>query len=151
MTRHRAEPPRRRALPPPGHRRAEKVRPRYGRLAVLGAAVSVTGIAMLGGIGVLPSVASGNGQDGSGRAAGTAADSVLAGASTSLAPTPTATAGSGAKHETATGQGGSKDQAVTSAGSSPSAGSGSSAGPQDDVADNDTSGLDPPVPADSGQ
>ena len=57
MSRHRAEPPRRAA--PPGRRRAEKVRPRYGRLAVLGASVSVTGIAMLGGVGVLPSVADG--------------------------------------------------------------------------------------------
>jgi len=156
MPSHRAEPPRRRAAPA-GRRRAEKVRPRYGRLAVLGAAVSVTGIAMLGGIGVLPSVASGNGQGGTGRDAGTAADSVLAGASTSLAPTPSATAGSGAKHNdpgqgssndqgSSTDQGGSTDQAAgTSAASSPST------EPQDDVADNDTSGLDPPVPADSGE
>jgi lipoprotein-anchoring transpeptidase ErfK/SrfK len=59
MSRHRAEPPRR-AAQPPGRRRAERVRPRYGRLAVLGASVSVTGIAMLGGVGVLPSVAEGN-------------------------------------------------------------------------------------------
>jgi lipoprotein-anchoring transpeptidase ErfK/SrfK len=35
-------------------------RPRYGRLAVLGTSVTVTGIAMLGGLGVLPSVADGN-------------------------------------------------------------------------------------------
>jgi hypothetical protein len=46
VSRHRQEPVRRAA-----------VRPRYGRLAVLGASVSVTGIAMLGGLGVLPSVA----------------------------------------------------------------------------------------------
>jgi hypothetical protein len=39
--------------------RAEPLRPRYGRLAVLSASLGVTGIAMLGGIGVLPSVASG--------------------------------------------------------------------------------------------
>src|SRR5262245_7494953 len=58
MSRHRADPPPRRA-PPRG--RAERVRPRYGRLAVLGASVSVTGIAMLGGVGVLPSVAEGDG------------------------------------------------------------------------------------------
>jgi len=61
MSRHRAEPPRRQAEPPHGRRRAEPVKPRYGRLAVLGAAVSVTGIAMLGGVGVLPSVASNGG------------------------------------------------------------------------------------------
>lgn len=91
MTRHRAEPPRRRAEPP-GRRRAEAVKPRYGRLAVLGASVSVTGIAMLGGVGVLPSVAGGSG-DGSGPSdvardrAGV--DSVLAGAETSASPSPT--------------------------------------------------------------
>lgn len=61
MSSHRADPPRRHAAPPPGRRRAAKVRPRYGRLAVLGAALSVTGVAMLGGVGVLPSVASGSG------------------------------------------------------------------------------------------
>jgi hypothetical protein len=51
MSRHRAEPPRRRA------------EPRYGRLAVLGVSVSVTGIALLGAVGVLPSVASDGGAD----------------------------------------------------------------------------------------
>ena len=60
MPSHRAESPGRRAAPPPGRRRAEKARPRYGRLAVLGASLSVTGIAMLGSVGVLPSVASGD-------------------------------------------------------------------------------------------
>jgi hypothetical protein len=34
------------------------VRPRYGRIAALGSSVAVTAVAMLGGIGVLPSVAS---------------------------------------------------------------------------------------------
>jgi len=145
MPSHRAEPPRRRATPPPGRRRAEKVRPRYGRLAVLGAALSVTGIAMLGGIGVLPSVASGNEDGGSGHHAGTAAGSILAGASTTPAPGPSSqpSDSSGQKHG---GQGGAKDQAaVTSADAAPSD------GPQDDVADDDTSTLDPPVPADSGE
>jgi hypothetical protein len=146
MPSHRAEPPRRRATPPPGRRRAEKVRPRYGRLAVLGAAVSVTGIAMLGGIGVLPSVASGNGDDDTARDAGTAAGSILAGASTSPDPTPADQGGgsSGQQLDAPQGQGGAKDQA---AGSSSTA----SDGPQDDVADDDTSGLNPPVPAKSGE
>ena len=61
MSRHRAEPPRRHARAAgrsPACRRRE---PRYGRLAVLGASVSVTGIAMLGGVGVLPSVAGDSG------------------------------------------------------------------------------------------
>jgi len=46
MSRHRAEPPRRRAA-----------RPRYGRLGVLGVSASVCVVALLGGTGVLPSVA----------------------------------------------------------------------------------------------
>jgi hypothetical protein len=76
-------------VPPPGRRRAEKVQPRYGRLAVLGASVSVTGIAMLGGVGVLPSVASGDpGTGGSGGDSGAAVGSVLAGAQTSPSAQP---------------------------------------------------------------
>jgi len=63
MGSHRAPP--RRLPAPPGRRRAEPVRPRYGRLAVLGASLSVVGVAVLGGVGVLPSVASGGGQPGS--------------------------------------------------------------------------------------
>jgi hypothetical protein len=53
---HRAQPGggRRRAAPAAGKRRAD-VRPRYGRIAVLVAAATVTGIAVLGGFGVLPS------------------------------------------------------------------------------------------------
>jgi hypothetical protein len=38
----------------PGVHRASPVRPRYGRLAVLGSAVAVTAIAVLGSVGVLP-------------------------------------------------------------------------------------------------
>jgi L,D-transpeptidase-like protein len=83
MSRHRAAPPRRHAVPPPGRRRAEKVQPRYGRLTVLGASVSVTGIAMLGGVGVLPSVASGDPGSGGSGESGAAVGSVLAGAQTS--------------------------------------------------------------------
>ena len=83
MTSHRAQPPRRRAAPPAGRRRAEKPQPRYGRLAVLGASVSVTGIAMLGSVGVLPSVADGgSGGDGDTARDTTAEGSVLAGAAT---------------------------------------------------------------------
>jgi len=161
MPSHRAEPPRRRAAPPAGRRRAERAQPRYGRFAVLGAAVSVTGIAMLGGIGVLPSVASDNGGDGdTARDAGTAAGSVLAGASTSTTPTPSGqpSDGSGQK-QSAKGPGGTKGQTGTAAaddsGAAGNAGhagdTGTSGdGPQDDLADDDTSNLTPPVPEDSG-
>lgn len=92
MSRHRAEPPRH-AEPPAGRRRAEPVKPRYGRLAVLGAAVSVTGIAMLGGVGVLPSVASNGGSsDDTVRDPSGAAGSLLSGvqATPSTQPTPQA-------------------------------------------------------------
>ncbi len=51
---HRARPPGRRRAEPPGKRRAD-VRPRYGRVAVFVAAATVTGIAVLGGFGLLPS------------------------------------------------------------------------------------------------
>ena len=50
---HRAQPPGRRRATPAGKRRAA-VRPRYGRIAVVGASVTVTGIAVLGGFGLLP-------------------------------------------------------------------------------------------------
>ncbi len=49
MSKHRA--------PEPGRRRAEPTRPRWGRITVLGASVLTTGIALLGGVGVLPSAA----------------------------------------------------------------------------------------------
>ena len=48
MSQHRAQ---------RGRRRAEPVRPRWGRIGVLGASVATTGIALLGGVGVLPSAA----------------------------------------------------------------------------------------------
>jgi lipoprotein-anchoring transpeptidase ErfK/SrfK len=51
---HRAQQPGRRRAEPPGRRRAD-VRPRYGRIAILGAAAAVTGIAVLGGFGLIPS------------------------------------------------------------------------------------------------
>lgn len=54
MSRHRARPQGHRAARPRRHRG----RPRYGRIALLGSSVAVTAIAMLGGVGVLPSVAS---------------------------------------------------------------------------------------------
>jgi hypothetical protein len=123
MSRHRAEPPRRQAEPPAGRRRAEPVKPRYGRLAVLGAAVSVTGIAMLGGVGVLPSVASGSGSpDDTVRDTGSAAGSLLAGvvATPSTQPSPKLS-------ETP-----ANDK------------------PEGDLADNDESKADPRVPDDSG-
>jgi len=55
MSRHRAEPPRRRVASP-GPRHAPS-KPRYGRLGVLGVSTSVCVVALLGGMGVLPSVA----------------------------------------------------------------------------------------------
>ncbi|HRK48231.1 MAG TPA: L,D-transpeptidase [Nocardioides sp.] len=94
MSRHRAAPPRHHAGVP-GRRRAEQPRPRYGRVAVLCASLSVTGIAMLGGIGVLPSVANGDpgnsdrASDSSvSEAEADAAGSVLAGAETTPSTQP---------------------------------------------------------------
>lgn len=51
---HRAQQPGRRRAEPPGKRRAD-VRPRYGRIAVFTASATVTGIAVLGGFGLIPS------------------------------------------------------------------------------------------------
>jgi hypothetical protein len=78
-------------VPPAGHRRAEPGQPRYGRLAVLGASVSVTGIALLGAVGVLPSVASDGGQgDDTVRDDASTAGSVLAAVTTPrTTPAPT--------------------------------------------------------------
>jgi lipoprotein-anchoring transpeptidase ErfK/SrfK len=126
MSRHRAEPPRRRAAPPAGHRRAEPAHPRYGRLAVLGASVSVTGIALLGAVGVLPSVASGGGADDTVRDTGNAAGSVLAGVVTTPSTEPSTQA------------------------SPPPSEPADTKAPQD-VADADESTATPPVPADSGE
>jgi hypothetical protein len=120
MTTHRAQPPRRHAVPPPGRRRAQKVRPRYGRLAVLGASVSVTGVAMLGGVGVLPSVASDSGDNPD-------AGSALAGATTTPSASPSTALSAPA--------GASKQQV----GDQPSA-----------MHATHTVADDPPVPADSG-
>jgi hypothetical protein len=87
---------------------------------------------MLGGIGVLPSVASGDsGGDGdTARDSGSAAGSVLAGAETTPSAQPSVEADTTTTARTTTGAKG--DQA------------------QDDQADADTRDLDPPVPADSG-
>ena len=48
MSRHRAEPP-------------PQYRPRYGRMAVLGVSLLTTAVGLLGGLGVLPSAADGDG------------------------------------------------------------------------------------------
>ena len=140
MSRHRAEPPRRRSAPPAGHRRAEPARPRYGRLAVLGASVSVTGIAMLGGVGVLPSVA-GTSAESSGdtaRDSSGTTDQVLAGAATTSSAEPSA-------------EPSDQPSASTQAESSTTPESDKPADkPQDDLADNDQSKATPPVPDDSG-
>lgn len=64
------------------------VRPRYGRLAVLGSSVAVTMIAVLAGTGILPSVAGGPASSAS---AGQVLD--LEGARPSPTPTPIPTAG----------------------------------------------------------
>ena len=55
MSRHRAGPVRRRPPAPP-HRHAA-THPRYGRIGVLGVSATVCLVALLGGFGVLPSVA----------------------------------------------------------------------------------------------
>jgi hypothetical protein len=144
MPSHRAEPPRRRAAPPPGRRRAETVRPRYGRFAVLGAALSVTGIAMLGGVGILPSVASGESGAGGDTARDTVGDtnSVLANAETtpSAQPSTQATTEADAQGATPKDAGKSANQPVDT----------TSDEAQDDLADADSSELKPPVPEDSG-
>ena len=102
MSRHRAQPPRRHAAPA-GRRRAQKAQPRYGRFAVLGASVSVTGIAMLGGVGVLPSVADGNTGDAgdTARDSTTVAGSILAGAATtpSASSEPSTQCGGGRRRQ----------------------------------------------------
>jgi hypothetical protein len=121
------------------HRLEPRVRPRYGRLAVLGASVSVTGIAMLGGVGVLPSVASGSGGD---DAVKDGANSVLAGAATTPSPEPSDAPPAGAK---------AKTKAATTTHGPPSPSDGPADGPADDMADNDASQLAPPVPAHSGE
>ena len=119
---------------------------------MLGASLSVTGIAMLGGVGVLPSVASGDPGDDGDTARDPAAGSVLAGATTTPSTSPSADPSTepgsqpSAQPSAQGGAGGSgdkaKNQPVTSS---------TSDGPQDDQADNDTAGLDPPVPDDSGE
>ena len=142
MTSHRAPPPRRHAATP-GRRRAENAQPRYGRLAVLGASVSVTGIAMLGAVGVLPSVASGDG-GGDGDTAHdstAAAGSVLAGAATTPSADPSTQPSTQSDPQGGSAGGKGKNQpAVTS----------TSDGPQDDAAAGDTGDPNPPVPDDSG-
>lgn len=55
MSRHRAEPARRHTPAPP-HRHAAS-QPRYGRIGVVAVSATVSLVAMLGGVGVLPSVA----------------------------------------------------------------------------------------------
>jgi hypothetical protein len=56
MSRHRAEPSRRRSPASP-HRHAAPAQPRYGRIGVVAVSASVCLVAVLGGVGVLPSVA----------------------------------------------------------------------------------------------
>ncbi len=131
MTSHRAQPPRRRAAPPAGRRRADKAQPRYGRLAVVGASVSVTGIAMLGGVGVLPSVASGDDGD-TAHDSAPAAGSILAGAATTPSAQP-ATQASPQPSTESSPQGGKA--------------AGNSGKNQPLVSDTDST---PPVPDDSG-
>jgi hypothetical protein len=105
---------------------------------VLGASVSVTGIAMLGGVGVLPSVASGDADSSNDTARDTSGitDKVLAGAAT----TPSAQPSAPIETEPSTTAKSEDAGAATDAADAP----------QDDLADNDESKASPPVPADSG-
>src|SRR5690606_18313061 len=56
VSRHRAGSPRRRAAPQHSKHRAE-VRPRYGRIATLVAALAVVAVALMGATGLLPTEA----------------------------------------------------------------------------------------------
>jgi lipoprotein-anchoring transpeptidase ErfK/SrfK len=106
-------------------------------LAVLGASVSVTGIAMLGGVGVLPSVASGSNGDSSSDTArdpsGTT-DQVLAGAATTPSAEPSSQPSTSTEAQPSTTAKGDDTGDAT----------------QEELADNDQSNANPPVPADSG-
>jgi L,D-transpeptidase catalytic domain len=104
---------------------------------------------MLGGIGVLPSVASDDNDDPgrTGADAGTAAGSVLAGAATTPSAQPSDQAADQAVDQPS-GQSSAKGQGDQGAGLE--AATGPSDGPQDDLADNDASQANPPVPDDSG-
>jgi hypothetical protein len=115
---------------------------------VLGASLSVTGIAMLGGVGVLPSVATGDPDDeDTARDTSNALGTVLAGAATtpSAQPSPeqpsaqsfTVPSTKASPQGAGTGGKAKGQSAVTS----------TSDGPQDDAA----ATGDPPVPEDSGE
>ncbi len=145
MTSHRAQPPRRRAAPPAGRRRAEKAEPRYGRFAVLGASVSVTGIAMLGGVGVLPSVASGDSGGSGDTARDSAAGPVLAGAATTPSAQPSTEPSADPSPQGATGGGSGGGKAKNQPASSTNGDASQDDGPGDTV------DADPPVPDDSGE
>ena len=55
MSRHLDRPAPRRAAAGPGNKHRAEVRPRYGRIAALTASVVITGVALLGSVGLLPS------------------------------------------------------------------------------------------------
>ena len=139
-------------MPPAGRRRAEKAEPRYGRLAVLGASVSVTGIAMLGGVGVLPSVASGDpGDDGdTARDTAGAAGSILAGADTTPSAEPSTETSTQPFTQPSTESSPEGGKAGSGKANDPPAVTSASDGPQD-TAGGDTSDANPPVPDDSGE
>jgi len=61
-----------RATPPP------RLRPRYGRMAVLGVSVATTAVGLLGGVGVLPSVAGADAEPAAAAPAEVAVDPVVA-------------------------------------------------------------------------
>lgn len=66
MSRHRAEPPQRRRAAPHRHAAAQ---PRYGRIGAAAVSATVCVVALLGGFGVLPSVAGSAGDSAADRAA----------------------------------------------------------------------------------
>ena len=77
--------------------RGAPVRPRYGRLAVLGSSLAVTAIAVLGGTGVLPAATGGHPQPAVAASAHLETSAPSTSTSTSTSPTPEATPSSSSR------------------------------------------------------
>ncbi len=134
MSRHRAEPVRRRGAPAP-HRHAASA-PRYGRIGVLAVAVFVCAVALLGGTGVLPSISADSEETVARDLTGTSANALVLDSAASEPPAPTASKQPKVKATT---------EAAKAAGNATSATSAES-----DRVEPDAS-TDESLPADSGQ